>query len=117
MGRADRRHGETELRVGEDQFGRQYAGLQDFALAINVGQKGVDRGDALDQPFFQPTPFLGREYARDDVEGDDAFFGVFIAIDGKGDAQFAKDCFGGLLLAGQIGVIGSVQPVGNRAIG
>jgi hypothetical protein len=39
-----------ELRIAEDQFRRNDSLGNDPALAIDVGQEGVDRLDALDEP-------------------------------------------------------------------
>ena len=93
-----------------DQLGRQYALADDAAIAIDVVEKGVDRLDALDQPFGKVSPFARGENAGDDVEGDDPLGRVLLPIDGEGDAELAEGRFGGLLAAREIGVGGFGDP-------
>ena len=40
----------AEARVAEDQLGGHYAVVDDAARAVHVGEKGVNRFDALDEP-------------------------------------------------------------------
>ena len=57
-------------------------------------QEHVQRLDALAQALFQQRPFLAREDAGDDVERDQPFLGVGLAIDGEGDADPAEQELG-----------------------
>ena len=58
---------------------------------IDVMQEGVERAHALLDADGEPAPFGGGEDARDDIEGDQPFGGLFLAIDREGDAEPAED--------------------------
>ena len=53
---------------------------------IDVVQEKVERGDALGQAAFEQFPFVGRDDARDQVEGEDALGALGVAVDVEGDA-------------------------------
>ena len=80
-------HLRAEHRILKHQIFRDDAGLQDLAAAIDVLDVGVDGFDALFEAALQRLPFLGRDDARDDVEGNEALLRLGIAVDRKGDAD------------------------------
>src|SRR5262249_56200267 len=80
-------HFGTELRILKNQVFRDHAGLDDFAAAINVFDKGIDRLHSLLEAAVQDLPFLCGKNARDNVERDQPFLGFGIAMDRKGDAD------------------------------
>ncbi len=76
-----------EHRVLVDQVFRDDPGAQDVARMIDVGQEQVQRLDPLLQSLLEDRPFLGRDDARDDVERDQPFLRLGVAIDREGDAD------------------------------
>ena len=66
-----------------------HAGAADLALAIGVGQEGVERAHALHQPLVQILPFVPGDDARDDVEGDGGLRALGRAVGAEGDAVAA----------------------------
>jgi hypothetical protein len=90
-----------ELRIAEDQVGRQHARVQDLPRAVDIVEKGIDRFDALHQPLGQSAPFIRQEYPRHDVERNDTLARVAFAIDRKGNAQLAERCLGTFLSAAE----------------
>ena len=59
--------------------------------AVDVGEEHVERPDALLEALGELPPFGLGEHPRDDVEGDDAFLGVLVAVDREGDADPAEE--------------------------
>ena len=57
VGQGPPRHIGAIGRVAIDEIGRNDSSPQDLAGAVDVGKKRVERGDALDQPFFEGRPF------------------------------------------------------------
>jgi hypothetical protein len=57
-------------------------------------QKGVDGAHALFDALGQLRPFAGRDDARHDVEGDQAFVCLGLTIDVEGDAGAAEESLG-----------------------
>jgi hypothetical protein len=57
-------------------------------------EKGVDGAHALFDPAGQLGPFARRDHAGHDIERDQAFVGLFRAIDVEGDAGAAKEVLG-----------------------
>ncbi len=94
VGNAAPVHLGPEARVPEDQVLRHDAGLQAFALAVDVGEEGVQRIHALGEPLLQDLPFGLGDDTGDDVERDQPFGGLGIAIDGEGDADSAEEQLG-----------------------
>ena len=91
--------------------------LQNLAAAIDILDVGVDGFDALLEAALQEFPFLGREDARDDVEWDQAFLRLGVAIDRKGDADTPEQEF--RLAAAEVEHVGFdfVQPLRQFGIG
>ena len=83
-----------EVRVAEDQVGRDDAGLHDLARAVEVGQEHVQRLDPLDQARLELRPFVPRDQARHDVEGDQPLGRILVAVDREGDADAAEQQVG-----------------------
>jgi hypothetical protein len=65
---------------------------------IDVVEEGVDRLDALKAAAFDEVPFRAVEDARDEVERDQPFGRAALGIDGKGDAEPAKQLLRRVLL-------------------
>ena len=82
------------VRVAQNQLRRDDVLLEDAARAVDVLQKHVERGDALDQPLLQLAPLAARQQARHNVERDQAFSGFLVAVDAEGDAHAAEHEFG-----------------------
>ena len=87
-------HLRAERRIAVHQIFRNDASTQDLARAIDILDEHVERVDALGQALLQEPPFGARHDARDDVEGDQPFGGVGLAVDREGDADAAEDQFG-----------------------
>ena len=87
-------HLRAEHRILKHQIFGHDAGLENLTAAVNVLDVGVDGFDALLETAPQQVPFLGRDDARNDIEGDQAFLRLGIAIDGKGDADAAEQQLG-----------------------
>ena len=106
--------GDAELRVGQDDVGRDHAVLEDLPRAVNVVDEGVDRPDPLLEARRQPLPFARGEDARDDVERDDPLGRFVVAIDREGDAEASEGALGRLLAAVELGGGGALEPAGER---
>ena len=104
-------HFRAEDRVLKHQVLGNDSGFQDFAAAINVLDVGVDGFDALFEAALQDLPFCRRDDARDDVEGDETFLRLGVAVDRKRDADAAEEQLG--LTAAEIERIGRdlLQPL------
>jgi hypothetical protein len=74
-----------------DQLARQAAGADDFLLVVDVIEKGVERDDPLLDALGELAPLAAGDDAGDDVEGDELFGRVFMAVDREGDAGLAKN--------------------------
>ena len=110
-------HLRAEHRVLEHQIFRHDAGAQHFTLAVDILEIEVERLDALLQSLAQPVPFAGREDARDDVERNEPFLRVGLAIDREGDADPAEEELG--FAAAVVEHVGThlAEPRGQRGIG
>ena len=89
---------------GGDHFGGNGAVLEDFLVVIDVVDEGVERVDALLEAAFDAVPFVRRDDARDQVEGEDAFGAGGVAVDVEGDAQLQQQALGGVLVAEQLAI-------------
>ena len=65
-------HLRAKHRVLEDEIFRHDAGAQHLASAVDVLDVVIERLDPLLETGAQPRPFLSRDDARQDVEGDQA---------------------------------------------
>ncbi len=63
------------------------ARFQDLLVVVNVVNEGVQGADPLFEAAFEPNPLLEGHDPGDDVEGDEAFGALFLAVDGKNDAD------------------------------
>ena len=80
----------AEYRVLEDQVVGDDIGAQHVAAVIDVAQEHIERAHPLFQAFFQDRPLFRRHDPGDHIERDQAFLGLGVAIDGKGDADPAE---------------------------
>ena len=96
------------MRVAVDEVGRDDAGLDAFLRAVDVGEEGVERRDALLQAALERDPFRLGQHARDDVEGDQPLGRLVVAVDREGDADAAEEQLG-LAAAG-------VEDLGGRLV-
>jgi hypothetical protein len=88
--RFDPHHLRHEGRVGDDQLLGNLAGLDDLLPVVDVVHEGVERAHALLDAARQPPPFVRRQDAWNDVEGDEPLGGVLAAVDREGDAGAAE---------------------------
>ena len=107
----------AEYRVLKDQIVGHDLGAKDVAAVIDVAQEHVERAHALAQALFQQRPFLGREDAWDDVEGDQPLLGLGVAIDREGDADPAEQQLGFLAAIFQRVRRRLLQPAGELLVG
>ena len=108
--RANPDHLGQEGLVAGDQLLRDAARAQDFLAMVDVVQEGIERLDALLDALREPAPFRAGDDAGHDVERDQPFGGVFLAIDGEGDARLAEDALGVAHFFGKPGRILLLQP-------
>ncbi len=80
----------AEHWILEDQVVGNDIGAQHVAAVIDIAQEHVERANPLLQAFFEDRPLFGRHDPRDHVEGNQPFLRFGVAIDGKGDADPAK---------------------------
>src|ERR1019366_3200735 len=66
--------------------------------------EGVEGVDALLEAAFDAFPFVGRNDARNQIEGKDAFRAGGIAVDVEGDSQLQQQALGGVLVAEQLAI-------------
>ncbi len=77
----------AERGVAEDDVLGKHAGAQDVARAVDVLDEHVERFDALLEAGADALPLGVGEDARDDVERDQPFLRVGLAVDREGDAD------------------------------
>ncbi len=94
-------HLRLECRVLEDQLLGDDAGRHDLAIAIAVGDKGIERFHALLETTHQLLPLGRRQDARHDVEWDQALGALVVAVDVEGDADPPKKMLGFELATGE----------------
>ena len=92
--RIDAHHLRHEGGVLDDDVCRDAPCPQDFLTVIDVVDEGVERPHPLFDAGRKPAPFRGRKHPGNDVEGDEAFGGFVVAIDGEGDALAAETALG-----------------------
>ena len=59
-------------------------------LAVDIGQKEIQRLDALNEPTLDMLPLSGEYEAGDAIDGDDPFDRLFVPVHGEGDALVEK---------------------------
>ena len=92
---------------------RHHTSLDDVLVVVDVADEGIERLDALPQARFERGPFVGRQDARNDVEGNGAFGAGIVAVDREGDAHPPENQVGFGALAGQrLGAL-ACQPIGK----
>jgi hypothetical protein len=74
------------VAAAEHQFPWHHALSEDAALVVDVLEKQIDGDEPLGEAPFQRVPFARRDDARQQIEGEDPFGSLFVAVDGKGDA-------------------------------
>jgi len=62
----------AEMLRPENVVGRDDAILEDLLVMVDVVQEEIERGDALDEAFFHPLPFVAGNDSGDEIEGKDA---------------------------------------------
>ena len=75
-----------EMFSRQDVVRRDDAVLEDALLVVDVVEEEVQRRDALRQPTLQILPLLGRDDARQQVEGENLLRSRRVAIDVERDA-------------------------------
>ena len=84
---------------------------------IDIVEEGVERLHPLGNPALQLAPFCRSDDARHDVERDQPFLAVVVAIDVEGDAGAAEEALGLIALLAQPAGLLFVQPLLIVAIG
>ena len=113
-GHVDAHHFGTELGVLQDLVRGDQSGLQNLLVVVDVVNEPVQRRHPLHQTLLHAGPLMGRNDARNQVEGDQAFgpraVRVFFAVDREGDAHATKNHFGFFALRLHLGVALLRQP-------
>jgi hypothetical protein len=99
-GDVDALHFGPVLGIAEDLLGGNNAGTDDVLPVVDIVQEHVQRLDPLRQATLQHGPFMRRNDARNDVEGDQAFGARIVAVDSERDADTAEAQVGFGTLAG-----------------
>ena len=109
-------HPGAVLGAVQHHVGRDDAVGHDAAGTVDVAQKTVERGQALDQARLQPPPFVPGEQARQAVHRDDPLLGlVVVAIEREGDALVGEGTRHPFLDGGQPFGVEGQQGVVERA--
>ncbi|RMS07809.1 hypothetical protein ALP75_202816 [Pseudomonas syringae pv. actinidiae] len=87
-------HRQLILLVGKHLFGRNDPGLDDALVVIEIGQKHVQRLDALNAATLDNPPLAGRNAARNGVERNKPLGPLFIAIQRERNARAVKQQIG-----------------------
>ena len=106
-GDVDALHLRAVLGITEDLLRGDHARLENLLVVVNVVEEGVQGPDPLLEAGLEAEPFLVGEHPGDDVERDKALGALFLAVDGKRDADpvkqgvglgpFLTQSFGGLV--------------------
>ena len=80
----------AELSVVEHLLGWNALGLEDVLIVIDIVQESIERLDPLTQPLLQLPPFLRRDDAGNDIEGNQTFLASFLPIDSESDPHAMK---------------------------
>ena len=75
----------AELRRlrAQDLRGRDDLVLEDLLPVVEVVEEQVERGDPLDEARLEPRPLPRRDYAGDQVKGEDALGALRVVVDGE----------------------------------
>src|SRR5579862_8117844 len=76
--------------IAEDDVAWDHAAFEDLLGAVNIGEEEIKGAHALHEARLEPLPFGAADRARNDIEGDQPFGRVLVAVDGKGNADAAK---------------------------
>ncbi len=90
----DALHLRTVLGVTENLLGRDHARLQNALVVVDVGDKCIQRSDALFQTGLEPRPFIGGENTGHNVERNEPLGAGILAVDGERNADTMKQCIG-----------------------
>ena len=88
----------AEMFSREDVERRNDAVLEDVLPVIDVVQEKIQGGDALGQAAFEVFPFLGGDDAGNEIEGENLFGALLVAIDIESDALTQEGQVHGLAL-------------------
>ena len=97
-------------RIAAKQTFWDDASLDDLLLVIQIIEEGVERCYPLLNPARQTPPFACINNARDHIKGNEAFLGLFRAIDVEGNSCPPKTAFCIAMLAGQIACLALRKP-------
>ncbi len=86
----DALHLRTVLGVTENLLGRDHARLQNALVVVDVGDKCIQRTDALFQTGLEPRPFIGGENTGHNVERNQPLGAGVFAVDGERNADTMK---------------------------
>jgi len=89
-GHIDAVHLGAVLLVLEHLVGRHLSGPDDVLAVVDVVQEHVQRAHALTQPCLELLPFVGRDHARDHIEGNQPLRAGRFAVNGERDANATK---------------------------
>ena len=59
-------------------------------LAVDIGEKEVQRLDTLNEPTLDMLPLPGEHEAGDAIDGDNPLDGLLVSVHGEGDALVEK---------------------------
>ncbi len=110
-GRPEADHFGDEGDVVFDQLARDAAGADNLLLVVDIVEKGVQRDHPLLDALGEPAPFAGGDDAGNDVEGDEFFGTVGMAVDREGDAGLPEDVFRIAGLGNQMRPVLAVVPL------
>ena len=99
----DADHLPPEVAGAHDQPAGHDAVAEDLLLVVDVVDEAVERADALLQPGLDQPPLVGRDQARDEVEGEDALGALLlVGVDGEGDPLVQERAVGEVVGAVQV---------------
>ena len=63
---------------------------KDMSLGVDIGEKEVQRLDALNEPALDMLPLSGEQETGDTIDGDDPLDRPLVPVHGEGDALVEK---------------------------
>ncbi|OIQ74478.1 hypothetical protein GALL_438700 [mine drainage metagenome] len=93
MGQIDADHFGAELGVVLKLLARHQSGPDDFLIVVHVMDEPVQRCHPLDQSTLHGGPFMHRNDARNQVEGNQPLGAGLVAVHREGDAHAPEDEF------------------------